>query len=117
MDKQEIWDARVRSWQASGKSLSEFSRDREFTASGLSYWVRRLGAREPAPRSAKSVRLARVVRTERTDLPSVASAPAPTACLVVEAGPLRVQVPGDIEVVRLQAVLMAIGCASKAVQV
>lgn len=37
----------MRAWQASGKSLSEFSRGKEFTASGLSY--RRAGGAGTLP--------------------------------------------------------------------
>jgi hypothetical protein len=124
MDKEEIWGARVRAWQASGKSLSEFSRDKEFTASGLSYWVRRLGAGLPTPTAAKPVRLARVVRTGRTersgptraDRQSVqrASVSAPTGYVVIEAGALRVHVPEQLEMARLEAVLTAVGRMSQA---
>lgn len=91
MEKAEISSVRVREWHASGSSMSEFSRGKEFTAAGLSYWVRRLSAEStPAP---KSVKLARVVRKDvaaRTARTSVDAGRVPAAPLrlVIEAGAL-----------------------------
>jgi hypothetical protein len=117
MEKRELWSARVRDWRASGKSMSEFSRGEEFTAAGLSYWVRRL-ASEAAP-SAKSLRLARVVCTHGGTRSEPASSDTPrtgsAACwLVVEAGALRVHVSELLDSARLEAVLIAVGRAAKA---
>jgi hypothetical protein len=117
MDKRELWKARVKDWRASGQSMSEFSRGKEFTAAGLSYWVRRL-ASEAAP-PAKSLRLARVVRTHG----GTRSEPAPpdasrtgsaASWLVVEAGALRVHVSELLDGARLEAVLNAVVRAAKA---
>lgn len=93
-----MWSTRVQEWRVSGVSMSEFSRTKEYTASNLSYWVRRL-ASAPA-QSAKSVRLARVVRS-RPDAAApqprgeVSHAPMEPCWLVIESGALRVQMPSS----------------------
>lgn len=113
-----MWSGRIREWRASGVSMSEFSRGKDFTAAGLSYWVRRL-ARESSPSgSTKPVRLARVVRTQREgsrQRPAEPSrAESATRYLVIEAGALRVHVPELLERSHLEAVLVAVGRAAKA---
>ena len=119
MEKRDVWSARVREWRTSGKSLSEFCRGREFSAQGLGYWVKRVEASEPSAPGTKSVRLARVVRT-RDGAPVEQTSPvtglrsAATQCLVIEAGALRLHVPESVECTRLEAVLIAVGRATKA---
>jgi hypothetical protein len=116
MEKRELWGARVRDWRASGKSMSEFSRGKEFTVAGLGYWVKRL-ASDAAP-SAKSLRLARVVRTQRSARAEPASPDrsrtvSAAPWLVIEAGALRVHVTELLDGERLEAVLIAVGRAAK----
>jgi hypothetical protein len=117
MEKQELWGARVRDWRASGKSMSEFSRGKDFTAAGLSYWVRQLGSEAAPP--AKSLRLARVVRAHvgrhsEPALPDASRTSSASRGLVVEAGALRVHVSEMLDGARLEAVLIAVGRAAKA---
>jgi hypothetical protein len=111
-----MWSGRVREWRASGVSMSEFSRGKDFTAAGLSYWVRRL-ATESAP-SPKRVRLARVVRTQREvgsrQKPDTSRSESATRYLVIEAGALRVHVPELLERTQLEALLVSVGRAAKA---
>lgn len=116
MKKRELWSARVREWRASGKSMSEFSRGKEFTAAGLSYWVTKL-ASEAVP-SAKSLRLARVVRRDGSApaepaSPDTSRTGSAAPWLVIEAGALRVQVSERLDGGRLEAVLIAVGRAAK----
>jgi hypothetical protein len=117
MEKRELWGVRVRDWRASGKSMSEFSRGKEFTVAGLSYWVKRF-ASDAAP-SAKSLRLVRVVRTQRRSAraePALPDTPRTVTAgpwLVIEAGDLRVHVTERLDGGRLEAVLIAVGRAAK----
>lgn len=113
MDKREVWKSRVEEWQASGLGLADYCRGKEFTPSGLRYWIKRLGPAEVPATQAKPVRLARVVRAARKERPVPEPSPTPAAeRFVVEAGSMRVQVPADLEPARLEAVLIAIGRAS-----
>jgi hypothetical protein len=96
--------------------MSEFSRGKEFTAAGLSYWVRQL-ASEATP-TAKSLRLARVVRTDRSaraepGSPDTSRTGSAGSWLVIEAGALRVHVSEVLDGGRLEAVLIAVGRAAK----
>jgi hypothetical protein len=45
---QAVWKERVRAWRASGASAAQFVRGKEFTASGLLYWSKRV---EPEART------------------------------------------------------------------
>lgn len=105
-----MWSERVQAWRASGVSMNKFCRDKEYTASNLSYWGRRLASESPAP---KTVRLARVVRS-RSDASQAATAlesPRPAAelrALVIESGGLRVHVPDAADRARLEAVMVAV---------
>lgn len=107
----------MQEWRASGVSMSEFSRSKEYAASNLSYWARRLASESTAP---KSVRMARVVRSRPEASPPAPTVkglhhPAPeTRGLVVESGALRVRVPDTLDVARLEAVLLAVTRAVKA---
>lgn len=117
MEKRELWSTRVKEWRVSGQSMSQFSRDKEFTAAGLSYWVRRLASEIPS--SSKSLRLARVVRSNVTARsapasPDTSRSGSGTRWLVVEAGALRVHVSELLDSARLEAVLIAVGRAAKA---
>jgi hypothetical protein len=117
MEKRELWKARVKDWRASGQPMSEFSRGKEFTAAGLSYWVRRL-ASEAGP-SAKPLRLARVVRTHggthsEAAPPDASRTSLGAGGLVIEAGALRIHMTELLDGARLEAVLIAVGRAAKA---
>ena len=102
-----MWRERVAAWRASGLKLAEFCRGQEYTASGLGYWVRRLGRDSGrAGRGGKaSVSLVRVVRTapSRTAPESSArggtgtSRCTPDTMLVLELGTLSVRVPAHLE--------------------
>ncbi len=111
-----MWSERVHAWRASGVSMNEFCRGKEYSASNLSYWGRRLASESPAP---KSVRLARVVRSraEASQGATVSKSPSSGAeprTLLVEAGGLRVHVPEAGDGARLEAVLFAVVRAVKA---
>ncbi len=100
---QSKWVERVREWQASGRTASDYARGRGFASSTLVWWSSRLrsgalGDAAASTTSGSSVRMARVVRVP----PS--------------AGPLRVTVGGaGIEVgsgfdpALLRAVVEALG--------
>jgi hypothetical protein len=117
MEKQQMRSARVQEWRVSGVSMSEFSRTKEYTASNLSYWVKQLASASTQP--AKSVRLARVVRS-RPDAAApqprgvVSRAATDPGSLVFESGALRVQMPSVGDGARLEAVLLAVVRAAKA---
>jgi transposase len=116
MEKRALWSERVHAWRASGVSMNEFCRGKEYSASNLSYWGRRLASHSPA---LKSVRLARVLRSRpeasqgaaTSKNPHCAAEPRP---LLVEAGGLRVHVPGQEDGARLEALLVAVVRAVKA---
>lgn len=96
--------------------MSEFSQSREFTAAGLSYWVRRLAE---SASSTKPVRLARVVRKDVSmhsgqgvvDRSCVVTT---TRSLVIESGAVRVHVAEGLDREQLEMVLVAVGRAAKA---
>ncbi len=116
MEKQELWSARVREWQASGQGFADFCRGKGFTPGGLRYWVKRLGASAERPPKApegvsKPVRIARVVRA-RGGARTTPAARSLAEHVVVEVGSMRVLVPVDLDPARLEAVLVAIGRAS-----
>jgi hypothetical protein len=126
MDRQAMWRSRVRAWRESGLSLAEFGRGKDYTGSGLGYWVRRLDEEPPGVRSKASrdvLSFARVVRSPHgsraaagasMERPSGSHPAGGSGALHVEVGALRVQVPGGLEAARLQAVLDAVVRASKA---
>lgn len=85
MERKEIWKARVDAWKASGLNMSQFAQGRDFSASGLRYWVNRLATNPPASPTtpAGNVRMARVLRRS-----AVAENRQP------EGGPLELDVAG-----------------------
>ena len=129
MTRAQIWEARVRAWQASGEGLTDFCRGKEFTASAMRYWIPRSQVEAPkapvapkpkkpkAPKPRTSVRLARVVRSAaRVESPSTPVRPnagTNAEVFVIELGSLRVHVPSDIGTSRLEDVLVAIGRAGR----
>lgn len=102
-----MWRERVAAWRASGLKLAEFCRGQEYTASGLGYWVRRLGRDSGrGGRAGKSsVSLVRVVRTAPSKTAPQSSARGgtgtargtPDTMLVLELGALSVRVPAHLE--------------------
>lgn len=121
MDKHEVWKARVEAWRASGLGPAEFCRDKEFTSSNLRYWIKQLGRLETPVTTAKAVRLARVVRAPAREARGAQGAPGvlpasptlPHEHFVVEVGSMRAHVPAGLDAGRLEAVLVALGRASK----
>jgi len=85
MEREEIWKARVAAWKASGLNMSQFALGRDFSASGLRYWVNRLGAMPAATpiTPANSVRMARVLRRS-----------AAAEDRLLEAGPVELHIAG-----------------------
>jgi hypothetical protein len=102
------WAERVAGWRASGQTASAFCKGKDFSASGLRYWISRLGKGEPEgakPEAAKPVvRLARVVRGTR-------SGAAPETPILIEAGGARVGVRRGFDAETLRAVLAVLGVA------
>lgn len=116
MTREQIWAERVRAWRASGKSMSDFSRGKEFTASGLAYWIKRLGSpADPKPESEPKprVRMARVVRSsepkpEATTVVKVGREPAWDGSVVVEVLAMRAVVPAGLVGAQLDAVVASL---------
>lgn len=103
MAKQAEWEKRVAAWQASGKTVEEFCKGREFSARNLKWWswhLERKGALAPR---ARAVKLARVVRKSERER-SVSSANASSA-IVVHVGTARVEVGAAVDRRALGAVL------------
>jgi hypothetical protein len=97
----EKWRVRVREWESSGRTIAEFVRGREFSASALRSWVRQLSADTPAP----EVTLLPVRRRSST-------APATTATgVVLEVGGVRIRVEYGFDRTLLLEVLSALGGA------
>jgi len=94
-----LWAKRVSEWKASGQSLSTFVAGREFSASALRYWSRRLEetrAREkPKPRA---VRLARLVRVDSEPIAAGRE-------MVIEIGRFRLRVGDELDRETLRAVV------------
>lgn len=64
MTNREVWERRVAEWHASGEASTTFTRGKDYSASALRYWARRLeqeGWRDGRP-AATPLRIARVVR-------------------------------------------------------
>jgi hypothetical protein len=87
------WIERVRGWEASGQSASEFARGKGFSDSGLRYWKSRLARAEASgPRM-----MALVPRSQVTD-----------SSVVVEVGSARVRVSRGFDPEVLAAVVRAL---------
>lgn len=88
------WVERVRGWQASGQSASEFARGKGFSDSGLRYWKARLARSE---RSGPRL-MALVPRSQVAD-----------GSVVIEVGSARVRVSRGFDPEVLAAVVRALG--------
>jgi hypothetical protein len=97
------WAERVAGWKASGQTASAFCKGKDFSASGLRYWISRLGKGEPGA-AKPEVRLARVVRGAR----SGAAAETP---ILIEVRGARLGVRRGFDPETLQAVLDVLGVA------
>ena len=103
----ETWERRVAEWRASGLTSEAYCEGKPFTPGGLRHWAYRLGAgrsREAAP--APPVRIAKVVRIPRAKAPPEADE---RACvvpeLILEVGPVRIEVRTGFDRATLAAVL------------
>jgi hypothetical protein len=97
------WAERVAGWEASGKTVSAFCKGKDFSASGLRYWISRLGKGGPGAEKPE-VRLARVVRGARSG--AVGETP-----ILIEVGGARLGVQRGFDPETLRAVLEALGVA------
>lgn len=98
MTNREIWERRVAEWDASGEASTTFTRGKDYSASALRYWARRLeqeGRREKRVVETP-VRIARVVREGEGD----GAGP-----IVVEVGGARVSVGRGFDRAVLQDVI------------
>jgi hypothetical protein len=125
----EIWADRVRAWRESGQTAAAFSAGRDFAPGTLKVWASRLQTQRadappsvPPPRrgrppkskaagavtdAAKTLMLARVVRSEPVDTPA-SRASAPVEVLV---GDVRVRVDRGADELALRLVFRALGVA------
>lgn len=96
------WTERVQQWKQSGQSASAFAEGKEFKASTLVWWGRRLrrGEHEGAE---PSIPMARVVTRPR--------AVAPSATLVIELHGARVMLQRGFDAELLTQVVRALGGA------
>ena len=116
-----MWRSRVEQWRASGQRLADFCRDKDYAASGLGYWVRRLDS-EGSKRGSKAreVSLVRVVRTGQGSRGSALSAGGSPSVspgndmVMIEVGAVRVQVPARLEGKVLESVLGAVVRSARA---
>jgi len=100
----ETWARRVAEWKASGLTSEAYCEGKPFTPGGLRHWAYRLGAgRSP---EAAPVRIAKVVRIPRAKAPPEADE---RACivpeLILEVGPVRIEVRTGFDRATLAAVL------------
>lgn len=119
-----MWRDRVEQWRASGQRLAEFCRDKDYTASGLGYWIRRLdSAGSKSGPKAKELPLVRVVRGGRGSSGPATSAPQTAVLLptppgsdvvVIEVGAVRVQVPAKLDSRSLESVVSAVVRSARA---
>jgi hypothetical protein len=99
------WAGRVSEWRQSGKAAEEFAEGMGFEASTLRYWASRLKKAKAEPGgNAPNVRLARVVRRER----SATVVGAADAGVVIEVGRARVTVRRGFDASVLREVLDAL---------
>jgi len=110
------WAERVREWRSSGKTAEAFAEGRQFAASTLRYWARRLktsagtgGAKASAVMAGPTVAMARVVRSrgERTVPDSQAGGDA----LVISVGGATITVGRGFDPILLRDVVAALGGA------
>jgi hypothetical protein len=88
-----MWIWRVAEWRASGEPATTFTLAREYSASALRYWAKRLG-HQPS----KSVQLARLVRSELVPVGGRGD-------VVIEVGRVRVTVGRDFDRATLRGVV------------
>jgi hypothetical protein len=107
--RERMWQARVRAWEASGQSAPRFTAGKDFSASSLLYWRRRLGElarqrnRKPRERTGTRPSFARVVPRG-----SVPVAGADGTGIVVEVGGVSIRVGRDFDAALLKEVVLAL---------
>jgi len=97
----------VAEWKASGLTSEAYCAGKPFTPGGLRHWAYRLGAgRSPEASPTSPVRIAKVVRISRAKARPEADE---RACvvpeLILEVGPVRIEVRTGFERATLAAVL------------
>jgi hypothetical protein len=107
-----IWLERVLAWRQSGCSAAQFCEDKAFHPSSLLSWSSRLGREGKVPALARGRR--RGVQASETGLSFVrvvtraATAPQPSAAVVVAIGGSRIEVTSDFDPALLRAVVEAL---------
>jgi len=103
----ETWAQRVAEWKASGLTSKAYCEGKPFTPGGLRHWAYRLGAgRSPEAAPASPVRIAKVVRIPRAKaLPEADERGCVVPELILEVGPVRIEVRTGFDRATLAAVL------------
>jgi transposase len=94
MADEALWARRVAEWKASGEPSTTFTEGRDFSASALRYWAKRLERKRGAP-----PRIARLVRDELVAEERAGGE------VVVEVGGVRVTIGRDFDRATLRAVV------------
>lgn len=111
MTNRGIWAERVAEWKASGRTSTEYSEGKAFTAGGLRHWAYRLRTEKPRKAAMPSLSIARVVRRPASparQAPAIHAREAATLgpeALVIECGALRVGIRPGFDRGTLAAVL------------
>ena len=98
MTDEALWARRVAEWKASGEPSTTFVAGREFSASALRYWAKRLERADRRP-----VRLARLVRG------GLVPEGGGSAGIALEVGGVRVLVAREFDRDALRTVLEVLG--------
>jgi hypothetical protein len=93
------WAERVAQWRASGQTVTEYARGREYQASTLRWWSSRVGRGVVERSSGASVRMVRVV----------AAAKPSESALSVRVGGVLVEIRPGFDVALLREVVHALG--------
>ena len=108
MAKQPVWEQRVAERRSSGQTAEEFAAARDFAASTLTWWARRL-AKE---RGSSDVRIARVIRGG-AGTPVGPRGVATAGNILIEVGASRVRVPDGADPTTLRIVLAMLGAPGR----
>lgn len=102
MSKEAKWAARVAEWKSSGLSAARYCEERDFAASTLYWWSRRLKHDASEADAGKGIRMARVVRTQSVAKP-----------VVVAVGSARIEVSHDTDRQTLAFVLETLAAVAQ----
>lgn len=91
------WRGLVREWKASGRTLAEFTRGREFTAATLRWWAYKLGREEKKASSVPAITLLPALRVK-----------SPASGIVLELGAVRLRIEAGFDAKLLREVLAAL---------